>query len=422
MLFAPLAARATPPEAADRPAAAVAAADRGAAAKGREPRESPAEELSERERKDVADNQADIDEANEGQESADSDLDNRGGVTAARPIELTADREGREFRSGEIVVLANEDEVSRAEAMGLSVIEKRRLVGLGGILLRLSAPTTPVALQALMMLNRELPSAASDLNHIYRPAGNPPPTPAHPSLGPGRGGLLGLVDTDFDAGRVGLKRAVVQSRSFAPQPTADAGHGAAVAFLAARGGARLLAAGVFTQVPGGESAASVDAMIRAMDWLVVRGAAVINLSIEGPPNRAFAEAVRRAQRRGCVIVAAAGNSGPAAPPAYPAAYPSVVAVTAVDDRGHPYLYANRGPYIMFAARGVDVPVQTAARPQGRVSGTSFAAPVVASLVALRMERPDPVVAANVVDRLIGEARHLGAPGRNEITGYGLLGD
>ena len=60
-----------------------------------------------------------------------------------------------------------------------------------------------------------------------------------------------------------------------------------------------------------------------------------------------------------MIVAAAGNGGPTAPPAYPAALRPVVAVTAVDSKDHIYRYANQGRYIMVAAPGVDEPAADA---------------------------------------------------------------
>ena len=148
-----------------------------------------------------------------------------------------------------------------------------------------------------------------------------------------------------------------------------------------------------------------------------KGATVINMSLEGPPNRVLGEVVRRAQAKGCVVVAAAGNGGPAAPPAYPAAYPSVVAVTAVDAAGAIYTYANRGDYITFSALGVDVrtPISTS-----KLSGTSYAAPVVAGLVARRMRRQDVRDAAAAVETLKLQARHIGRTGRDPIYGYGVL--
>src|SRR3546814_10782006 len=61
---------------------------------------------------------------------------------------------------------------------------------------------------------------------------------------------------------------------------------------------------------------NASAIARALGWLVQRGAAVTTISLVGPDNKLLATAVSRAQQRGMLIVAAVGNDGPAAPPAY----------------------------------------------------------------------------------------------------------
>src|SRR3546814_1615500 len=77
---------------------------------------------------------------------------------------------------------------------------------------------------------------------------------------------------------------------------------------------------------------NASAIARALGWLVQRGAAVTTISLVGPDNKLLATAVSRAQQRGMLIVAAVGNDGPAAPPAYPASYKGVFAVPGVDSR------------------------------------------------------------------------------------------
>jgi subtilisin family serine protease len=232
--------------------------------------------------------------------------------------------------------------------------------------------------------------------------------------------LVGVIDTAVARAHPRLAGAVAETRSFAAGRAEDGSHGTQVAYVAARHGARVTAADVFAADRAGRPAASADAIVRALDWLVARRVPVLNLSIEGPPNAAVALAVRRAQAAGVLVVAAAGNGGPAAPPAYPAAYPGVVAVTAVDDRRRIYRYANQGPYVSFAAPGVDV--VSAAMPDGetRVSGSSFAAPVVASLLAARLRTPDARSASTALASLRASARDLGRPGRDPVYGWGLI--
>ncbi len=90
------------------------------------------------------------------------------------------------------------------------------------------------------------------------------------------------------------------------------------------------------------------------------------------------------------IVAAVGNDGRAAPPAYPASYEGVIAVTGVDARNRPLIEAGRALHLDYAAPGADM---SAAGPNGRlvpVRGTSYAVPFVAGRLAVHLGRPDPI--------------------------------
>ncbi|MEL7173696.1 MAG: S8 family serine peptidase, partial [Pseudomonadota bacterium] len=117
-------------------------------------------------------------------------------------------------------------------------------------------------------------------------------------------------------------------------------------------------------------------------------------------------------------VAAAGNGGPRSAPAFPAAYPEVLAVAAVDRRLRPYRKGNRGSYIDLAAPGVDV-LSAGGSATRTWSGTSFAVPYVAA--ALLRARALTKGDAAAAKRLLKEgARDLGAPGRDEVFGHGLV--
>ena len=103
----------------------------------------------------------------------------------------------------------------------------------------------------------------------------------------------------------------------------------------------------------GEIASTVS-LVRALDWLLSSEVDAINLSLAGPPNRLLEVALTRISEQGVMVLAAAGNGGPMARPQYPAAYTSVVAVTAVDQRGRAFRLANRGDYLDLAAPGVNL--------------------------------------------------------------------
>ena len=72
------------------------------------------------------------------------------------------------------------------------------------------------------------------------------------------------------------------------------------------------------------------------------------------------------------------------------AYPGVVGVTAVDARLKVLIEAARGPQVMFAAPGADLATAASGGNgyQG-ARGTSFAAPLVAALLATQLATPAP---------------------------------
>jgi subtilisin family serine protease len=166
---------------------------------------------------------------------------------------------------------------------------------------------------------------------------------------------------------------------------------------------------------------SVEAVAEGFAWLVGERVAVINVSLVGPANRMLEGIVREVVARGYLIVAAVGNDGPSAPPLYPAAWPGVIGVTAVDARGRVLPEAERGPQVKFAAPGSDM--AAAKPPHGYllVRGTSFAAPIVAALLAGALPAPDPTAAAHAVMDLAGRARHLGPEATDPAYGYGVVG-
>jgi subtilisin family serine protease len=131
--------------------------------------------------------------------------------------------------------------------------------------------------------------------------------------------------------------------------------------------------------------------------------------------------VRAAIARGHVIVAAVGNDGPSAPPLYPASYPGVIGVTGVDAHNRVLPEAGRGAQVDFAAPGSDM---IAAAPNGGyvpVRGTSFAAPIVAGLIARRIGPPSAASATRGEEELARSARDLGARGPDHTFGAGLVG-
>jgi hypothetical protein len=343
---------------------------------------------------------------------------------------IDSDDEGFRYRRGEVVALGvDAAAIVRLQQAGFRLIERHRLTALGSDAVLLAAPARIRDVDALVQVDGLIGSASHGFNHLYdrsatlvRSAGK--------AQRPQRRACacrIGVIDTGVAGTLPDLKRTRLLQRAFNGGQPDPALHGTVISSIIA--GTQPAAAGSRTEIMVGDvfsgarsTAGSALALVRALDWLAAQKVAVINVSLSGPANPVVADAINRLVARGHVIVAAAGNDGPAAPPAFPAAYSGVVAVTAVDEKLGVYRYANRGSYIAFAAKGVDV---MGLGPDGSVrivSGTSFAAPAVAIRLASAIKLPDPAVARSALAALTAEARDLGAPGRDPVFGAGLIGD
>ena len=298
-----------------------------------------------------------------------------------------------------------------ARRLNFTVERRDSLGALGVTSATLRAPEGMSAVDALAALRQADPGGSYDYAHIYNPSGGGTGlSAANVSLGiagSGAGLRLGMIDGGIEKNHSAFQDADLVTRGFA-QGSATPGtlHGTAVASLLVGHdkefsgyvpAARLYAADVFGGAPDGGSA---DTIARALNWLASKDIAVTNISLAGPPNALLAAAVKAYVASGHVLVAAAGNNGPAAPPSYPAAYPGVISVTSVDGDRHLEIDAS-GP-AQFAALGVGV--RAASLPSGYagVTGTSFATPLVAARFALVLHAPDAEASKTAI-RLLSQA-------------------
>lgn len=344
---------------------------------------------------------------------------------------LEADPRGAPMIRGEVVALAPTDAALRAATRaGFGIARRRQLEGLDVMLVVLRAPAGISTRQALKRLRRADPDGSYDFNHIYMESGEAASTsaaeialPAPAASAPGV--RVGVVDGGVDRTHPALARLDVHEHGCAT--AVPSAHGTSVAsliagddgaFHGAAPGATLYAADVYC---GAATGGAVDALADALGWLSREHVPVINISLVGPDNRMLEHLVRLMLERGHVLVAAVGNDGPNAPPLFPAAYPGVVGVTAVDARDKVLLEACRGTQVMFAAPGADIAAAALGHAYASVRGTSFAAPIVAALLAQRLRAPDAAHAREAIAALAGVAVDLGPKGWDRIYGRGLVG-
>jgi type VII secretion-associated serine protease mycosin len=158
-------------------------------------------------------------------------------------------------------------------------------------------------------------------------------------------------------------------------------------------------------------------------WAADHGARVINLSLGGGPSPGMEAAMQYARARQVLTFAAAGNSYQDGNQAsYPAAYPEAVAVAAIDSGLHHASFSNTGAYVDIAAPGDLI---WSSYGQGRsqyalMSGTSMATPYATATAALVIGEKPSISANDLVHALEASATDLGAPGRDNTFGYGLI--
>lgn len=336
-------------------------------------------------------------------------------VVAANPRLLELDREGAPAVRGELLVLgADPAALTAANAAGFATLGQETIAGLGLSYTRLRVPGGMSLPRAIRRLERIAPNAEISANHLHFPSGA---TMAAGSMalaqGEGGGRPIGLIDGG--AARHAALAGAIEQRGFVDGAPRASAHGTAVASLlvgsgSVRGpaaGAPLRVADVYGDDPTGGNAVAIA---RALGWMAAEGAPVVTISLVGPRNALLAGAVEAVQKRGVTVVAAVGNDGPAAPPAYPASYPGVIAVTGVDARNRALVEAGRGEHLDFAAPGSDMLAADAAGGTAEVRGTSYAAPLVAARLFALGSRA----------ALDGEARDLGRRGADPVFGRGLV--
>lgn len=357
------------------------------------------------------------------EDRSDDDDDRRGGDDDGRRgssarFEVERDTAGHERVRREVLMVADRASIDTVRGAGFSIISERPLTAFDEILARIRVRRGRSVEQSISELQALAPLASIAPHHLFRPSGDEAAVAAADAspVAVESSAHVGIIDTGADKSWPALSQSIVQTEGFADGGYTSRTHGTLVSEIVARSGARLTVADVFGVDSGNRLVAPAAAIASAIDWLVANHVRVINISIEGPDNFVLAHVIKRALAADVAIVAAAGNGGPAAAPAFPAAYPGVIAVTAVDEKGRVYRRANRGDYIVFAARGVRVASDYGSSKS--VSGTSFASPIVAAAIARRLDGAAGV--SNVIDSLRSEARDLGAPGRDAIYGWGEL--
>lgn len=344
----------------------------------------------------------------------------------------------------------------------LTTLSQTRLTALGSSLYRFRIPPGQTVEAVVAALAREpdvdtsqpnwryrlnagpsaLPRSSGDARSPAAPAANRATLPQYArdligaatanTLSRGTDILVAVIDTGLDENHPELKGAIAgRYNAFPSQPFEPDTHATAIAsIIAARHelagiapDARILTVQAFTPTSEGSTggAGTSHRIITGINWALMKGARILNMSFAGPRmDDIVGKFISRYTEAGVVFIAAAGNGGPDAPPAYPAAHPAVIAVTAIDERKGLYAHANVGSYIDLAAPGVEVMAAAKDGAYDLASGTSFAAAHVAGVVALMLARSPRLSRERALASLVATAIDLGPPGPDERFGAGCI--
>ena len=268
------------------------------------------------------------------------------------------------------------------------------------------------------------------------------------SLSTGASNLIAVLDTGVQFSHPDLAGRLVTGYDFVNDDTDasdDNGHGTWVSgIIAANANDGYGIAGVSwsdkilpVKIMNGEGSGSTADLLSAIRWSADQGADVINMSVGGfPYSQAMQDAVNYAWSKGAVLIGAAGNNR-REENFYPASFDNVVSVSATQPEDEFSNWSSWGPKVDVSAPGSSILTTNCYvctygghntwGSHTYISGTSFATPNTAGVVALMRARYPSFTPQQIVDRLIATVDDLGYPGfdvkygRGRVNAYRALG-
>jgi subtilisin family serine protease len=162
---------------------------------------------------------------------------------------------------------------------------------------------------------------------------------------------------------------------------------------------------------------AISEMYDATLWAATNGVRVVNISWSGGTNAVLEAAglFLKTNASGILVMSAVDGTGLLNGPNQPDVY--CVSMTDAADNFQETMY---GPYIDFAAPGYEIYSTTTGGSYATASGCSFAAPLVAGVVAWIFGLNPTLEPDDVIGILTNTAVELGPPGWNEYYGWGRV--
>ncbi|HEX7196396.1 MAG TPA: S8 family serine peptidase, partial [Candidatus Limnocylindria bacterium] len=268
------------------------------------------------------------------------------------------------------------------------------------------------------------------------------------ALSKGGSGIVAVLDTGVQANHRDLQGRVLSGYDFVNNDSNaadDNGHGTWVAGIIAANANdgygiagiswkdKILPVKTMTREGSGDTADLTSGII----WAANHGATVINMSVGGFPSSQYVQdAINYAWNKGAVLVAAAGNNG-RQERFFPASFGNVISVSATQVNDEFAHWSSYGDKVDVSAPGASVQTTNCTvctyadhdswGDHTYISGTSFATPNVAGVVALIRGRNPGWTPSQVVGRLQSTVDDLGYAGtdirygRGRVNAYRALG-
>ncbi len=261
------------------------------------------------------------------------------------------------------------------------------------------------------------------------------------SLEQGGSGIVAVLDTGVQANHRDLAGRVLAGYDFVNNDSNaadDNGHGTWVSGIIAANANdgygiagiswtdKILPVKIMTSTGTGDTADLTSGII----WAANHGATVINMSVGGFPNSQYVQdAINYAWNKGAVLVGAAGNNG-IQQTFFPASFANVVSVSATQINDEFAHWSSYGAKVDVSAPGASVQTTNCTvctygdhdswGDHTYISGTSFATPNVAGVIALIRARYPSYTPAQVVNRLFATVDDLGYAGTDIRYGRGRV--
>lgn len=314
-----------------------------------------------------------------------------------------------------------------------------KIEGINVRVVQLPPQASEKAVEALLKRNKHLKNVERDMlvphdstnDPYYGNAWHLPKigAPTAWSTTVGSGVTIAVLDSGVNSAHPDLAGKLLPGWNFydANSNTADVtGHGTKVAGTAAAASNNALGvasvAGGAMILPGrisdSSGYATFSKMAAAVTWAADNGARVANLSYSGARGSTTVQSAGQyLKNKGGLLIVSGGNAGVEETAAPSDALIAVSATTSSDVKAS---WSSYGSYIDVAAPGASIYTTTKGGGYGSVSGTSFASPATAGVVALMMAANPALSPDDVAKHLFATAVDLGTAGFDNYYGHGRI--